>query len=230
MLRARGSVYRSFRAPTLNELYREFRAGNAVTQANAALRPEKLFGAEAGFDLVGELATLRFTAYRNSLGDLITNVTLSATPDLIVRQRQNAAEALSRGFEVDGVARWRMLRGEARYLYADSRFGNGLRVPQIPRHQASGDIMLDWRGTLAALGTRRYGYQFEDERNLRESLLPGFQTVQLVVRQRLARHLSAVLTIENIFDREYLTGFTPTPTIGTPRLWRAGLRWDGTLR
>ena len=37
--RARASVYRSFRAPTLNELYREFRAGNAVTLANAALRP-----------------------------------------------------------------------------------------------------------------------------------------------------------------------------------------------
>lgn len=53
-LRGRGSVYRGFRAPTLNELYRNFRVGNAVTQANAGLRPETLFGAEAGIDFVAE--------------------------------------------------------------------------------------------------------------------------------------------------------------------------------
>ena len=43
--RARGSAYRSFRAPTLNELYREFRQGTAVTQANGLLKPERVFGA-----------------------------------------------------------------------------------------------------------------------------------------------------------------------------------------
>ena len=51
-LARRGSAYRSFRAPTLNELYREFRVGNAVTQANPLLQPETLFGGEVGADLV----------------------------------------------------------------------------------------------------------------------------------------------------------------------------------
>jgi outer membrane cobalamin receptor len=60
-LRARGSVYRSFRAPTLNELFRTFKAGNATTEANPALVPETLWGAEAGFDFVGENATFRVT-------------------------------------------------------------------------------------------------------------------------------------------------------------------------
>ena len=41
--------YVGFRVPTLNELYRPFRVGNDVTQANAALRPEKLYGAELGY-------------------------------------------------------------------------------------------------------------------------------------------------------------------------------------
>ena len=53
-LRARGSVYRSFRAPTLNELFRTFRQGNAQTNANPLLKPETVFGSEVGFDLVGE--------------------------------------------------------------------------------------------------------------------------------------------------------------------------------
>ncbi len=40
--RLRTSAYRSFRAPTLNELYRQFRVGNALTLANSDLIPEAL--------------------------------------------------------------------------------------------------------------------------------------------------------------------------------------------
>ncbi len=57
--RLRASGYRSFRAPTLNELYRDFRVGNALTQANANLRPERLVGVETGFDWIGKEATLQ---------------------------------------------------------------------------------------------------------------------------------------------------------------------------
>ena len=227
-LRGRGSVYRSFRAPSLNELFREFRVGNAVTQANSALRPETLFGAELGFDIVGENSRIRVTGYRNSLQDLITNVTLSSTPNLIVRQRQNASSALSRGVELDGEQRWRNWKGQLGYLFVDSRFASGARIPQVPRHQGSAQLSYSRQGTLASLGVRSYAAQFEDELN--QFLLPGFATVQLVVQQRIGRGLSALAEFENLLDRQYLTGFSPTPTTGAPRLWRAGLRWDGRIR
>ena len=42
----RGTVYRAFRAPTLNELYRNFRAGDALTLANEDLEAESLTGGE----------------------------------------------------------------------------------------------------------------------------------------------------------------------------------------
>ena len=42
------SAYRSHRTPTLNELHRGFRVGNAVTNANPLLEPEQLTGVEAG--------------------------------------------------------------------------------------------------------------------------------------------------------------------------------------
>ncbi len=223
-LRVRGSVYRAFRAPTLNELFREFRVGNAVTRANEALRPERLFGAEAGFDLALESLRLSTTFYRNSLQDLITNVTLSVAPNLILRQRQNAAAALARGVEVNALRRWGSWNGEAAYLFVDSRFSSGGRLPQVPRHQGSAQLAYERGGTLASAGFRSYAAQFEDERN--QFLLPGYATLQLVVRRRLAAGFSVSAAVENLLDRQYVAGLTPTPLLGPPRLWRLGLRWD----
>jgi outer membrane cobalamin receptor len=226
--RVRTSVYRSFRAPTLNELYREFRAGNATTRANPALRPEKLFGVEAGADWTGERGGLRLTAFRNSLTDLITNVTLSTSPTQIVRQRGNAASALSRGVEAEAHTRIGHWRGEASYLFADSRFSTRERIAQTPRHQGSAQAIYERGGTLVSAGVRSYAAQFEDDRN--QFLLPGFATVQIAVRRRIAGALSASLAIENALDRQFLTGYSPTPAIGAPRLIRAGLRWSGRIR
>jgi outer membrane receptor protein involved in Fe transport len=225
--RARGSVYRSFRAPTLNELYREFRAGNAVTQANPLLQPETLFGAEAGFDFVGESSHVTVTLYRNRIEDLITNVTLSSTPALIVRQRRNAAAALTRGVDINGQKNYRNFRGEVGYLYAESRYSTGERIPQVPKHQGSAQLSYDKGPTLASIGIRSYSYQFEDDRNT--FLLPGFASVQVTVRQRFTKTLSGIVAVENMLNREYLVGFSPVPLIGSPRLFRIGLRWDGRL-
>lgn len=227
-LRARGSVYRSFRAPTLNELYREFRVGNSDTQANPNLIPETVFGAEAGLDFVGETSRASLTLYRHSLQDLITNVTLSSTPALIVRQRRNAASALARGIEFNArksIGDW---QGEIGYLFADSRYSTGQRIAQVPRHQGTAQLTYQHRGTLASAGVRSYGSQFEDDLN--QFRLAGFASVQLVVRRHLVKSLSALASIENLLDRQFYVGFSPTPLIGPPRLYRVGLRWDGRIR
>jgi outer membrane cobalamin receptor len=226
-LRARGSVYRSFRAPTLNELYRDFSAGNTTTKANAALVPEKLWGAEAGFDWVGENSTFRVTAYRNALDGLITNVTLSSTPTAIVRQRANAADAVSRGVETEFIERFHNFTGELKYLYVESRYVTGFRVAQIPKHQGTAQLTYQRHGTFASAGLRSYSYQFDDDLNTFR--LPGYASLQSVVRQHLVRSLSAEVTLENALDRQFYTAFTPTPNIGAPRQWRVGLRWDGRV-
>jgi outer membrane receptor protein involved in Fe transport len=159
---------------------------------------------------------------------LITNVTLSSGPGLIVRQRRNAAAAIGRGVEFSAGHRRGNWSGELAYLFADSRFSTGERIPQTPRHQGSAQLGYQRGGTLVVAGLRSYGPQFEDELN--RFLLPGFASVQFLARQRLTAGLSAMLAIENLLDREYFAGFTPTPTVGAPRLWRAGLRWEGRIR
>ena len=199
ILRGRGSVYRGFRAPKLNELYRPFRVGDVQTLANPLLRPETLFGAEAGFDLSGRARRLSLTLFRNSLNHLITNATLSTGPHLILRQKENAGPALSRGGEANLQQRWRNWLGWLGYLYADSRFQTGLTIPEVPRHQ------------------------FDDDLN--QFVLPGYAVVQFSARREICRHLTAIVAIENLSDRQCVVARSPAPNIGAPRLWRAGLRW-----
>ncbi len=227
-IRGRGSVYRSLRTPTLNELYREFKTGNTDTLGNAALLPEKVFGAETGVDFVGENTRAGVTFYRNSLTDLITNVTLSSTPALILRQRQNAASALARGAEFNLRHTWHDLRAEFGYLFADSRVPTGERIAQTPRHQGSAQLIWSHGATLLSGGLRAVSSQFDDDKNV--FLLPGYPTLQAVLRHRLTKSFSVSAAFENLLNRQYLTALTPTPNIGAPRLWRAGLRWDGSLK
>lgn len=224
-IRARGSVYRAFRSPTLNELYRDFRQGNTETNANPGLLPETVFGAEAGVDLVGESRKASVTLFRNSLNRLITNTTLSSSPTLILRERENGPAALSDGLEANVQQNWRDWRGELRYLYVDSRvLSTGLRLAQIPRHQGSAQLTYAKRRTLASAGIRSYSGQFDDDVN--QFYLPGFATVTLSVRQTLTSHVSAIVEVENLLNHQYLTALTPTPTTGEPRFWRIGVRWS----
>lgn len=226
--RGRGTVYRSFRAPTLNELYREFRAGNAVTRANDALKPEFAFGSELGLDYTGETTRASVTFFRTSLSDLVTNVTLLSTPALIERQRRNAGAALTRGVEASMNQRWRDLRLELAWLYSESRFANRLRIPQVPKHAGNAILMWAKGKTLVSGGLRSFSAQYEDELNTFR--LPGYATVQLALRHGLTDQVSAIASWENLLDRRFYTGFTPVPAIGAPRLWRAGLRWEGRVR
>jgi outer membrane cobalamin receptor len=226
--RLRGSVYRAFRAPTLNELYRSFSVGNTFTESNPNLVAETMTGGEAGADWTGETTSFRVTAYRNSLDNLITNITLSSTPSQIVRQRANEAAAVSQGVETEFHKRFHDLSAEVSYLFVDARYSTGYRISQVPKHQGSGGVVYQHGSTMLSVDLRAFDYQFDDDLN--QFRLPGFATLQFVGRQRLTRHLSAEVALENALDRTYYTAFTPTPNVGEPRLWRVGLKWDGKLR
>ena len=71
----RGALYRAFRAPTINELYRPFRVRNDITAANAGLDPEVLTGAELGLDVGAARPGFRLTVFWNRGEDAVANVT-----------------------------------------------------------------------------------------------------------------------------------------------------------
>lgn len=230
------AAYRSFRAPTLNELYRGFRVGDVVTGPNPALEAERLRGAEAGllWQPAGSgAAWLRATLFRMELEEAIANVTLSVGPEVIQRQRRNLGETRSQGLEVEGGRRWgeRWQTGVA-YLWTDAEVTAfpaeprlvGLRVPQVPEHQAS--LTVRWsgrRGTWASLLARWADSQLDDDLNLFP--LGSLFTVDLQAAHPLTPHLEIFAAAENLLDDDYLVGRTPVPTIGAPRLVRLGVRW-----
>jgi outer membrane cobalamin receptor len=221
--RWRASAYRSFRAPTLNEFFRDFRVGNVTTRANAGLRPETTVGVDAGVDWRVSSLMTRTTLFWQSIDDLIGNVTLvsGAFP---IRQRQNIGQATARGVEFDVQKAFRSVRVEAAYLFVDSQLDTNVWMPQTPKHQGSFQVLYSSGKTLLSAGVRATSLQFEDDLN--EFLLPGFATVQLLVQRRFVRGLSGLVAVENLLDKEYLAGFTPEPLIGAPRLVRVGLKWE----
>jgi outer membrane cobalamin receptor len=226
--RFRASGYRTFRAPTLNELYRNFRVGNVLTLANAALVPEGLVGVEAGVDWSSENSRVSLSLFHNDLSDLITNSTLRIAPNQITRQRTNLSSGLSRGVEVNAFHRWRHWTGEAGYLFADARVSTGQRIPQVPKQQGTAQLTFNAKQTLISGGIRAFGLQFDDDLN--QFKLPGYAALQLSAQQNLTPKLSLVASIENLLDRRFLVALTPTPNIGEPRIYRIGLRWSGSIK
>ena len=100
-----------FRAPTLNELYRQFRVGAILTLANDQLGPERLFGGEAGLRLepLNNL-TVRSTWFDNRIENPVSNVTRT---DLVnTLQRQNLGppgRGLQNDIEYRFASHWRCL-------------------------------------------------------------------------------------------------------------------------
>jgi outer membrane cobalamin receptor len=226
--RFRASGYRSFRAPTLNELYRPFRVGNVLTDANPALVPEGLTGVEAGADWTGETTRASFTLFHNDLENLIDNATLSTSPTLILRQRQNFPSAFSRGMEASVAQRWRKWTFNAGYMFADARLSTGQRIPQVPKQQGTAELMYQFKSTTLSGGVRAFGLQFDDDLN--QFLLPGFATIGITAQQRVTKRLSATVSVDNLLDRSFLVALTPFPNTGEPRIWRVGLRWSGAIK
>ncbi len=225
---ARGSVYRGFRAPTLNELYRSYRVGNDEIHANGALRPEKLTAGEGGLLFSRGPASTRVTGFWNVLDNTITNVTISTSPSLNIRQRQNADKMRSIGVEFEGDVRLpRSVSVSVTGAITSSRFtGNTrlkhYRVPQVAGYDVGIGVRYD-HGAWGVSGQLRVtGPQFDDDVNSRA--LRRATVVDVFGNRTLARRLNAFVAIENLFDSDYDVGRMPARTIGLPRAVRAGMQ------
>jgi outer membrane receptor protein involved in Fe transport len=228
------SGYRAFRAPTLNELYRSFRVGNVLTQANSNLQAERLTGGEGGANLAAfkQRFNLRGTFFWTEVARPVANVTLSVTPDLITRQRRNLGRTRSRGVELEAETRFTdTLTLTGGYLFANATVLEfpantaleGLLIPQVPRHQMTFQFRYANPSILTlGLQGRAIGIQFDDDQNLLK--LDQFFTLDLFASRKLTRGVEIFAAFENLFDQKYDIGRTPVRTLGPPLLARVGLR------
>ncbi len=169
--------------------------------------------------------------FTSVVDDAVTNVTLSTTPQLITRQRRNAAGVRASGVESEGEWRWSpslSLTGSlalTHSTYQDTPDLSGNDVPQVPRWQTTVGArwLAPWKLTVQGL-VRGLGEQFEDDRNtlvLRQATL-----VDVVASRGMGPRASVFVAAENLFDVDYDTGRTPTRTIGTPFTFRVAVRYS----
>ena len=245
MIAIRAAGYRGWRLPTLNELYRPFRAGADATAANAALSPERLWGAEAGVDVTPAAGlSLRATAYANRLDDAIANVTLGTGPGTfagvgfvaaggVFRQRQNLTAIIAHGLELDALWQTGPWRAALSYALTDARVSasgiaaalDGKRPAQTAHDQGSASLgwaKSDWGASLTA---RYVGRQFEDDLNVRR--LDDAMTLDARATFPVGSRLIAEARVENLGNARVEAGVSATGVVerATPRTFWIGLNY-----
>jgi outer membrane receptor protein involved in Fe transport len=241
-----------FRAPTLNELYRQFSVGLVVTRPNDQLGPERLTGGEVGINITPvRNVTVRTTWFDNRVKDPISNVTSATNANL--QQRQNLGRTRIWGIQSDVEYRlgsvWRFSGG---YIYDQARVKEfaanpalvGNFLPQVPAHRGSVQVAYaNPRFFTIAVGAQFLGRQFDDDLNVRtvgaaalaeagyavstKPGLPAYAVVDLMASRAIGRangsNVEVFFGVQNLFDKEYFVQTGPS-TIGTPRLVNGGIR------
>ncbi len=228
----RAAVYTGFRPPSLNELYRPFRVGNDVTDANAALRPESLDGAEIGLASVWTKAKLDVDLFDNVLRDPIVNVTLGQGPGTFgdvgvvpaggaYRQRQNLGEIAAYGIEARGrydltpdfalTTAMTLTHARVRRAFANPGL-DGLRPAEAPPY----DVSLGIEARVAKITWRAdwvfEGETFDDDQNTLP--LKPSQRLSLDAAYPLAHHVTLSVSLDNALNNRIEITHANDGTIG----------------
>jgi outer membrane receptor for ferrienterochelin and colicin len=226
----RGAVYRAFRAPTLDNLYRGFSTTSGTFLPNSQLGPETLLGGEVGSDVRLGRFLAGLTLFRNDVHNLIgfRNLTDAELPPgfFFGSKNINVGKVRSDGLELTAeYAFSRSLVANAAYTYTHSRalsspedpLSVGKQTATIPRNFAAAG--LRWRPAPrweTALQTRWVGRSFGDSDNT----LPQDRhfIADAHVDYQLTRMVQLFASASNLLNRTYVatnSGFEPAK-LGPP--------------
>lgn len=239
----RSAAYLGWRMPTLNELFRPFRAGSDATAANPNLDPERLIGAEAGLNFDSGPWRCSATFFVNRLNDAIANVTLGEGPGTfpqtgfvsaggVFRERENVQAVNVRGLELSGG--WTRgpfsIRAGASFTHArmetsgSAAFLDRLRPAQTPN--LAGTVSGSWEkgGKGLELDLRRVGGQYEDDLNT--LVLKAATTFDASASWPLGKRLQLVVRGENMTNALVMATINGDGSIerANPRTLWVGLR------
>jgi outer membrane receptor protein involved in Fe transport len=233
------SVFRAFRSPTMNELYRTGQVGQETTQANAQLESERATGWEIGAAYASpkrEIA-LAGTYFWTEINRPVSAVLISSTATSILDKRENLGQILSQGTELHLEMRpGRAISANLGYQYAHavvtqfsaqpSLVGNW--IPEVPRQSFTAQLRAQRKGVgEVTLAARASGHAWDDSANT--YLLNSFFQMDLSARHDFSTRWSATLTMQNLLNQRPDVARTPTLTLGSPFLAEGGVgfRWGG---
>ncbi len=228
------SVFRAFRTPTMNELYRTGQVGQEITLANPNLVSERATGAEGGVNWTPSRSSLQLEAtyFFTEINRPVSAVLVAHTPTTITNQRENLGQIQSQGVELSATAhRGEALSATVGYQFADATVTSfseqralvGNWIPEVPRNSATAQLRARSRRLgLVTLDGRETGRVYDDSSNI--YILHSFFTLGVYAERPIGNHLTAYLSIENLLDRAVEAARTPVLTLGTPITAAGGVR------
>ena len=246
----RAAAYRGFRAPTLRELYHAASTrGGVILVNNPDLAPEQGVGLEGGADFtLNDRSSLRLTVFRNTVQDLVQNITRGQTgesPGVVepcgllaanetCRELDNVGEMRASGVEIEAAYRtagaWSF---QFSYLFNDTEITKapdnpqlvGNRVRQAPRHAFTARARHEGRWFDSSLLARYVGSRYEDDLN--RLAVDDFLLFDLRFSRSVGESTELFLAIENLFDEAYEIKVENSGAIetGRPRFVGLGLRY-----
>ena len=229
------SVFRAFRTPTMNELYRTGQVGQQITEANPQLQSERATGWEIGstYSSPSGSIALAGTYFWTEINRPVSAVLLSTNLYL----RENLGQILSQGTELHAdIASRRAISATLGYQYAHAivtRFSAqpsliGNWIPEVPRQSFTAQLRAasPRLGSLT-LAARAGGHAWDDSANT--FLLNPFFQLDLFARHDFGSRWTASVTLNNLTNQRPEVARTPTLTLGSPFLAQGGLafHWSG---
>ncbi|HEY1929472.1 MAG TPA: TonB-dependent receptor [Caulobacteraceae bacterium] len=249
----RGAYYESFRAPTLDQLYRTFADTTAgIFEGNPLLKPETLHGGEVGADFNRPGFRSQISFYDTTISNLITQRNLPASDSptalgvecgfdaatftfLTCTQNINSASAIARGIEVE--ADWDLGRGLTAtfaYTYTDSHYTSnpedpaavGERLEDVPMHNVSGRLAYRGpRGWVVETDLRWVSKSYGDNNPADNLIQNAHFVMDASVSYPLTHSLQAYVQIQNLTDTVYIANNSGgAPILGTPLEVLGGFR------
>jgi len=232
------SVYRAFRAPTLNELYRGYRVGNVTTNPNANLTAERLTGGETGVDMTGfqRHFEVRAVFFYNQIVNPVANVPINST----TAERENLGRISAPGFEIDAVDhitdRFQLSAG---YQYVDSKVVSAPGQPELlntwvqetPHNSFTFEASYDDPSVISlSFDGQLIGQQLDTVPTTPLSYLGSYYVLGAMASRRIAFGIDAYAAIQNLSNEQYFIaalnpGVSP-PNVGMPIMARIGIRYD----
>ncbi|HUK55047.1 MAG TPA: TonB-dependent receptor [Nitrospiria bacterium] len=219
----RASVYRGFRAPTLDNLYREFTAEGFKLLPDSQLKPEVLWGGETGLDLSQGPFQGQVNFFYNRVIDQINFITTSFSPVYTV-QATNIGKTRSLGVETIGdVQLTETLSSGVSYSYTDSKIISnppdpsieGNRTPDVPVHSVS--VVARYRqpaGAQLEVRFRLLSSMWDDTTN--SLSLDAEHVVDASASYPIGKHMEVFVIGQNIFDDKYVATTSGGNHLGPP--------------
>jgi outer membrane receptor protein involved in Fe transport len=244
-LRVRLAAQRSYRLPTLNELYRPFQQGTTITEANPALETEHADTAEMGATWRRGPWRLDFQGFATQLDGAVSNVTVAQGPGVfpyfgtlpageVGQERLNLDHVRSDGVQLGGSWRpseaWGIDFGllEEDSVVTEARVAPSLvgrALPEVPRTTGTAGFTLHpvaWVRLEARV--RWTGTDFDDTGN--QLPLAAATVADASAVFTFSRRLEVFAVVDNLADARVETAHSATGvfSVAAPRMLGVGVR------